>query len=200
MAGVRYPRFRVVSELLKHFNFRQFAALQARLMEALHAALTAPYELIGRTFDEAPGRPPADFVGEVVARFKALLCDEAALATVPQLTAQSFYSGAVRPNTLVRYVGMIQDMFDPEWFASIKTEQRLGSRVRSSCAFRDVVADRPESAFDDDLQQRYAVRSACSMCLNLTPCRSQSLFVRVCVCVFVGSTCTVFQRQESSPG
>jgi hypothetical protein len=46
---------------------------------------------------------------------------------IPMLTYDNVATGVVHPNMLVRYVGMVQDMFEPEWFAPLKTDRANGT-------------------------------------------------------------------------
>jgi hypothetical protein len=45
---------------------------------------------------------------------------------VPLLTAETFRSGVAAPNGLVRFVGMVGDMFEPELFAPVREVRSLG--------------------------------------------------------------------------
>ncbi len=44
-------------------------------------------------------------------------------AQVPALTAAAVKAGALTPDGLVRYVGMVQDIFDPELYATALLER-----------------------------------------------------------------------------
>ena len=49
-----------------------------------------------------------------------LAADPAATAYIPLLTTRAFQGGAVENHTLVRYRGMVQDMFEAEFFESVR--------------------------------------------------------------------------------
>jgi hypothetical protein len=65
----------------------------------------------------------------------------AALAGVPLLSAELLRSGALPPNSLVRYRGMVQDMFDPEYFVSTFVEVcgRTGAKRAASAKYSDTL-------------------------------------------------------------
>lgn len=46
----------------------------------------------------------------------------ARLVQVPLLTADAIASGRIAPNSLVRYVGMVQSMYEPEVYGPMRTE------------------------------------------------------------------------------
>jgi hypothetical protein len=106
---------------------------------ALQQALLQPYSLIEEVFSSAAAASGKSYeplwVEAVPQRFLSLFSSDAALAAVPVLTAAALRSASVASGSLVRYVGMVQDTFDPEWFAAAATVE--GSL--RPCAFRDAV-------------------------------------------------------------
>ena len=84
---------------------------------------TAPFDplaLIGDVFQRAcrGGYDPAWLDGVAPAFLARLGDDDAALAAVPVLTAAALRARALAPGQLVRYVGLVQDQFDPEFYAA----------------------------------------------------------------------------------
>ena len=61
-----------------------------------------------------PAQPQIDQDWGVAAHFEALLSSNA--QSVPSLTKRALRAGELTPGMLVRYRGMIQDAFDPEYF------------------------------------------------------------------------------------
>ena len=76
------------------------------------------------------GRYDASWLDAVPAAFLALLPDEAALSSLPLVTAASLRAGALPARGLVRYVGMVQDTFEPELYAPIREVESLGASHR----------------------------------------------------------------------
>jgi hypothetical protein len=70
------------------------------------------------------------------ARYASLLTP-ARVRALPLLTRAGYWGGGLAPNSLVRVVGMVQDMFASEFYAPVRTA-RDGARV--SAAFRDTLA------------------------------------------------------------
>ena len=100
-------------------------------------ALASPLTLIDAAFSATASYSPT-WADGVPAAFAAALADGAALSEVPLLTARAYRSGALPANSLVRYVGMVQDAFDPEFFAAA-VRSRDGASL--PCAFRDQLPD-----------------------------------------------------------
>ena len=63
--------------------------------------------------------------------------------------------GKLAPNTLVRYRGMVQDMFDPEFYVGFfhQIDKSTGARRLSTSKFMDAVQPTPgtDIEMEDDL-------------------------------------------------
>lgn len=46
---------------------------------------------------------------------------------IPTLSSATIKSGAMKPGTLVRYAGMVQDMFQPEWYLPVHMDTTFGT-------------------------------------------------------------------------
>ena len=86
----------------------------------------APYAFIDGAFSKyaegalaAKAGDSSPWLADISAGAAAALATEAALAQVPALTAKAFNAGSIQPNTVVRYVGMVQDVLEPEIYASV---------------------------------------------------------------------------------
>lgn len=117
---------------------------------AVDALIAAPLALVASTFADAcaaagaaRGHYDASWVDGVATRALAVLSSDAALARVPLLNAASLRGGALRANTLVRFVGMVQDAADPEWFAAWAAPR---GGARAPCAFADALPAAPPGA------------------------------------------------------
>ena len=71
---------------------------------------------VGAGMDPKANPSGADY-GLKEALQATLAADPAATAAIPLLTTRAFQGGAVKNHTLVRYRGMVQDMFEPEFFS-----------------------------------------------------------------------------------
>jgi hypothetical protein len=64
------------------------------------------------------------------------------LDQIPVLTKSLVRSGKLKPNTLVRYRGMVQDMFDPEYYLGLYDKvDSTGQRKRAVAKYMDVLPD-----------------------------------------------------------
>ena len=86
-----------------------------------------------------PAQPQIDQDWGVAAHFEALLSSNA--QSVPSLTKRALRAGELTPGMLVRYRGMIQDAFDPEYFQAEShcIEEATGKAVRVTCKYRDTL-------------------------------------------------------------
>ena len=106
-----------------------------------HGALPDPLSLIASVFAAASAASPSGYdpawVDAVPARVLAALgaSPQAVLERVPLLTRAAFQRGSLPRGSLVRYVGMVQDVFDPEWYAAAVV---VGG-ASQPCAFRDAL-------------------------------------------------------------
>ena len=75
----------------------------------------------------------------VYAYFEALMGQEA--TRVPSLTKSALKRGALKPGMLVRYRGMVQDTFDPEYFQAESSciRESTGETFNVTCKFRDTI-------------------------------------------------------------
>jgi len=87
-----------------------FAALVQDPLREIQARLT-----VATAAGADPRASPADW--GVVSDILTALASGAA-AAIPLLTDQSFHSSGLKNHTLVRYVGMVQDQFEPEFYSS----------------------------------------------------------------------------------
>ena len=103
--------------------------------------LPAPLALVASAFAAASAASPSGYdpawVDAVPARVLAALgaSPQAALERVPLLPRAAFQRGSLPRGSLVRYVGMVQDVFDPEWYAAAVV---VGGTPQP-CAFRDAL-------------------------------------------------------------
>lgn len=74
------------------------------------SAVHAPLALVEDALATGKG------VAEVEARFRTALEDPAVRAQVPRLDPASVAQGCIAPNTLVRFRGLVQDMWNPEYY------------------------------------------------------------------------------------
>ncbi|CAN0466483.1 unnamed protein product [Discosporangium mesarthrocarpum] len=86
--------------------------------------------------------------------FEELLCSgpNPALGRVPLLSKKSLLGGQLLSNTLVRYRGMVQDMYDPEYFVASydEVETATGVRTKISSMYTEILTNRP--GFISDLE------------------------------------------------
>ena len=115
------------------------------LDEIISSPLTLVHAAFSEAFAAAGGYDPC-WADSVPARFIAALASDAALARVPLLTASALHRGAIRADTLVRFVGMVQDNFDPEWY--VATAKAAGSGTPIPCGFRSSFPEGFEANFD----------------------------------------------------
>ena len=103
-----------------------------------------PLSLVSSVFSDsftARGSYDSSWPDRVPARFQSLLNTDTALSHVPLLTASALRRGALPVDSLVRYVGMVQDSFDPEWFTATARRVDGSSQQLVPCAFRDALPD-----------------------------------------------------------
>ncbi len=131
-------------------------------------AISCPYTVLDQLFD-GQGGDYRRFTTVAASYFHKLLqegarsAEDSAVASgstnverVPILNRRSIQTGDVRPNTLVRFIGMVGDVFEPELYApAVEVQGSLGGKTsRKSCAFRDSLPNEPESHFVQELEQR----------------------------------------------
>ena len=104
---------------------------------ALRAVVDRPLDALQRRLVAAtsagsdPNELPADWGFKE--ELQAALDAEGGTAAVPILNASSFHGGALKNHTLVRFRGMVQDMLEPEYYASCYYTAD-GRRLNSSFA------------------------------------------------------------------
>ena len=85
--------------------------------------VTAPLLLVEKVFNSKCGGgssyDPTWVDGVPLALLECLQGREDTLSRIPILTGASVRSGSHRVNTLVRYTGLVQDTFDPEWYTAL---------------------------------------------------------------------------------
>ena len=139
----------------------------AQQQGALDAMVASPLQAIQRRMDAAIAAGVdvktsdcADYGLKEELRAILLLDSAAAAAAIPLLTTEAFQRGAVKNHTLVRYRGMIQDMFEPEFFSGaqvVAQPQPDGTRRYLNSSFADLF-EHPgvsEEALDEDMSQDY---------------------------------------------
>ena len=77
-----------------------------------------PLGTVRRCFQRASSTPAADGDWGVPAAFGDLFSPES-YDRIPLLTAEAWRMGRLRPDSLVRYRGMVQDIFDPEFYVGV---------------------------------------------------------------------------------
>lgn len=65
---------------------------------------------------------------------------------LPFLTEEAVRTGKIRPNSIVRYRGMVQDMYDAEFFDAVYEEEEEATGEMASAAFSPAAAHRARSA------------------------------------------------------
>jgi Mini-chromosome maintenance replisome factor len=122
----------------------------------MQTAISTPFAVLDELFDSRV-RDFRRFTSAASAHFRSLLSSSGAdyVGSVPLLTAESLKNGTVRPNSLVRFVGYVQDVFEPELYApAVDCSGGPGVRLRKSCAFRDTMPGDPDCQFVEALEQR----------------------------------------------
>ena len=90
-----------------------------------------------RTSLHIAGSDEGDFgMQELVTR---VFPDEDSWLQVPLLTAEALKTASLQSGTLVRYRGMIQDMFDPEYFVGVYEELSVVGSVMKNALYRDSI-------------------------------------------------------------
>lgn len=93
-------------------------------MPCIEDWLRNPLDVIEGIFKES-GKPSADLVQEY---FANRLGDESAMRRVPSINDTPLHN--LKPNSLVRYRCMIQDMFDPEYY--LATYEAVDTKTNST--------------------------------------------------------------------
>lgn len=107
-------------------------------MSAQSEAISRPYDVLARLFEGHAGAA-TDFAAEASSHFRSLFASEQSVQAIPVLDAISFRTGTARSNSLVRFVGMVQDTFEPELFASFREILSLGGQLTSLLFWRQLV-------------------------------------------------------------
>ena len=85
--------------------------------------VSAPLLLVEKVFNSKCGGgssyDPTWVDGVPQALLECLQGKESIFSSIPVLTGSSVRSGSHRVNTLVRYTGLVQDTFDPEWYTAL---------------------------------------------------------------------------------
>lgn len=116
-------------------------------------AINKPFEILDRLFVER-GQDHHRFSTIASQHFRKVLSagEDGLLNAIPLLTAKNFRSGVARPNTLVRFVGMVADVFEPELYAP--AVESTSGKGRKSCTFRDSMPNDPDYQLVEELEQR----------------------------------------------
>ena len=93
-------------------------ATAAAVANATAAAASNPLGAVRDCFQRAVSTPAAGGDWGVPAAFGDLFSPES-YERIPLLTAEAWRMGRLRPDSLVRYRGMVQDIFDPEFYVGV---------------------------------------------------------------------------------
>ncbi|CAM9703918.1 unnamed protein product, partial [Choristocarpus tenellus] len=125
---------------------RTFGTMNAQEVIARPLDMIRNVELGSSADEEVDG----DGSDPVQRAFDELLCQafptgEVVLERVPVLSKQALLTGVLSANSLVRYRGMIQDMYDPEYFVGSydEVESATGRRTRFISKYTESLATRP---------------------------------------------------------
>ncbi|CAM9467324.1 unnamed protein product [Pylaiella littoralis] len=114
--------------------------------------IARPLDVIARLRVELKARGNSNNSGEQESAFLAAAISEAlcsgaspALDEVPVLCRHSLAEGKLAANSLVRYRGMVQDQYEPEYFVGSfeEIETATGKRARKHVKYVDSIAQRP---------------------------------------------------------
>ena len=154
------------------------------------SAIASPYALIQPCLAAAPSSGgKAEWLATAKRAFGSVFPTEEALQHVPLLTAAAHRAGTIRPNTLVRYFGMVQDTFEPELYPPTVVTSGPTQRV-DLCAFRDTLTGDYDVGDPRELQCRW----------GRTPALILNSLSRNTYVVSFACTCLLILLSSSPPG
>lgn len=129
----------------EHANskFRKMESIQMDWMDILRH----PHNTVERIFCSVDDNCEKSAVAEEIV-FSDLLSSNVVYCKIPELSSNSI--GALDPNTLCRYRGIVQDVFDVEYYCALFNERNNQSKIY--CKYRDVLPTNVAVDFENPLQ------------------------------------------------
>ena len=146
--------------------------------EILRIGVNDPLAAVARAFEESSSSSGSGVEFGERALFERIMGNVELARRVPYLTKSTLISGVITTNSLIRYRGMVHDIFNTEYYVGVgvETNRKTGEKRRVSSKYRDAVeVSNDEFEFDFDSPD---VKTMERTAVLLVPVPGESSWVR----------------------